>query len=422
MERFFALCDCNNFFVSCERVFNPSLNGKAVVVLSNNDGCVISRSNEAKAMGIKMGQPFFQISELVERQKLQVYSTNFVLYGDMSRRVMNILRDIAPKIEVYSIDEAFMDLTGIPVETLDNLGHELSRKIKRYTGIPVSIGIAPTKTLAKIASKLCKKYPKLEGSCLMYREQDINKVIKKFPLEDIWGIGRKSFRYLYDYGIRTTEDFMKMSPYWIRKKMSITGLRTWRELHGEACIELDTSSIEKQQICVSRSFATELYKFDDLHTSVANFAALCSEKLRSQKCVCSKIMVFVYTNIHKDDLPQYLNSSIKMLSSPTCDSLEIIKNSVSLLKDLYKENYGYKKAGVILMEIVPESSIQPTLFTPVITNEKKRTLMGTMDKLNSLYGDKTIVTASQGFDGIIMNRQHLSKKFTTSWEDLITVK
>lgn len=417
----YGLCDCNNFFVSCERLFNPGLEGKPVIVLSNNDGCVISRSNEAKRLGIGMGQPFYQLKELVERAHVEVFSTNFVLYGDMSDRVIYLLREAAPAIEVYSIDEAFLNFTGVPQHKLSQMGVELSCRIKRYTGIPVSIGIAPTKTLAKIASKLCKSYPKLNGSCFMYREEDIAKVLKKFPIGDVWGIGRRHLKFLSDYGIITAADFASMSPYWIRKQFTITGLRTWKELHGEPCISFEDIPHEKQQICVSRSFATELYDFEEVHRSVSNFAAMCAEKLRAQRSICGRLTVFLFTNPHKENVPHYFDNKVINLDTPTDSSLEIIRYALSLLSELFKVGYGYKKAGVIIGEISPKANMQQGLFDSFDAVKHNR-LMKTMDKLNRVYGDKTLVVATQGFEGVKMNRNHLSRRYTMDWNDILEIK
>jgi len=287
----YGLCDCNNFFASCERVFRPELEGRPVVVLSNNDGCVIARSNEAKALGIRMGHPYFQIRDLEKRHNVAVFSSNFNLYGDMSRRVIWTLRRMVPAAEVYSIDEAFLDLRGIETGRLEELGRHISRTVRRNTGIPVSIGIAPTKTLAKIASKLCKEYPKLQGACLMYRPQDIEKVLRKFPIEDVWGIGRKHRRMLQAANVRTAWDFVQRPEAWIRGRMGVTGLRTWKELQGEACIDFESAPPAKQQITVSRSFAHELTQYEEIHTSVAAFASMAAEKLRRQQSLCGEVTV-----------------------------------------------------------------------------------------------------------------------------------
>lgn len=417
----YGLCDCNNFYVSCERVFNPSLNGKPVVVLSNNDGCVISRSNEAKAIGIKMGQPYYQIYELEKRGILHVYSSNFTLYGDMSRRVMNLLKENTPNIEIYSIDEAFINLCNIPEDSLKNLGQNLVKKIYQYTGIPVSIGIAPTKTLAKIASKLCKKYPKLNGSCLMNKQEDINKVLTKYPVEEVWGIGHRITKLLTDYGIKTAKEFSNLSPYWVKQKMTIIGLKTWKELNGEACIAFEDTPNKKQQICVSRSFSKGIATFEELHSAIANFAAMCSEKLRKQNCICKQISVFISTNKYNQDSQQYFSNLIVNLEDPTDSSLEIIKHSVFILKKIFKEGYYYKKAGVILIDIIPKSGFQYSLFNKFDISKNTK-LMQTIDTLNKTYGNNTLVTASQGFNGISMNRNHLSQKFTTNWDELLSVK
>lgn len=251
----YGLCDCNNFFVSCERLFRPDLEGRPVVVLSSNDGCVISRSNEAKTLGIRMGQPYFQVRGMIERHDVAVFSGNMALYGDLSRRVIGRLRELVPAAEVYSIDEAFIDFGGIATEELDALGHRLGRTIRRDTGIPVSIGIAPTKTLAKIASKLCKSYPRLDGCCLMHRAEDVDKVLGRFPVGDVWGIGRRHRAMLQAAGVATARDLAQRSEAWVRGRMGITGVRTWRELRGEACIDFETAPAARQQISVSRSFA-----------------------------------------------------------------------------------------------------------------------------------------------------------------------
>ena len=233
----FGLCDCNNFFVSCERVFDPSLEGRPVVVLSNNDGCIVSRSNEAKALGIKMGQPLYQIQEYIDRYNVAVRSSNYQLYGDMSQRVMTTLKQHVPEIEIYSIDEAFLLLDGFPSERLKEFGERLARRVRRNTGIPVSIGISSTKTLAKIASKLCKKYPKLNSACLMQRDADIRKVLERFPIEDVWGIGRRQAKMFKECNIVTAAQFCDLSEEWIDNRLNITGKRTWLELKGRPCIE-----------------------------------------------------------------------------------------------------------------------------------------------------------------------------------------
>lgn len=415
----FALCDCNNFFASCERLFRPSLNWKPVIVLSSNDGCVIARSNEAKALGIKMGQPFFQIKELVENKKVTVFSANLTLYGDLSWRVMSILRDAAPQTEVYSIDEAFMDVSGI--ENLADFGLNLVKTIKRQVGIPVSIGIAPTKTLAKIASKLCKTYPKLGGCCVMTRPEDIEKVLKRFPIGDVWGIGRKYTKLLEEHGIRTAWDFRQLPPEFVRSKMTVIGLRTQQELKGISCITLESALPDKQSICVSRSFAKELTEYAELHSSLMTFTAMAAEKLRKQKSVASQVSVFIYTNRFRDDQKQHSENKIVKFEASTDSTLTLAHYVSQALKSMYREGYGYKKAGVILSDMASASGIQQTLFEDG-KRAKRSQLMSVVDNLNRQQGKYTVILASQGFDPIKMNREHLSPSYTTSWTDILKVK
>ena len=417
----YGLCDCNNFFASCERVFRPELEGLPVVVLSNNDGCVIARSNEAKALGIRMGHPYFQIRDLEKRHNVAVFSSNFNLYGDMSRRVIWTLRRMVPAAEVYSIDEAFLDLRGIETGRLEELGRHISRTVRRNTGIPVSIGIAPTKTLAKIASKLCKEYPKLQGACLMYRPQDIEKVLRKFPIEDVWGIGRKHRRMLQAANVRTAWDFVQRPEAWIRGRMGVTGLRTWKELQGEACIDFESAPPAKQQITVSRSFAHELTQYEEIHTSVAAFVSMAAEKLRRQQSLCGEVTVYILTNRHREELPQYFESQTVRPVVPTDDTLELVPLAAKALQRIFRKGYGYKKAGITLSDISSRTGLQTDLFDPVDRARHAR-LMDAMDATNRTYGRNSVVVAAQGFAPLKMNRQHLSQEYTTDWKQIITVK
>lgn len=416
----YGLCDCNNFFASCERVFRPDLEGRPVVVLSNNDGCVIARSNEAKALGIRMGQPYYQIRELAARCGVEVFSSNYRLYGDMSRRVMATLRSMVPAAEIYSIDEAFIDLQGIDVGQLADLGHRIGSRIRRDTGIPVSIGMAPTKTLAKIASKLCKHYPALHGACLMYREEDVEKVLRRFAIEEVWGVGRKHRRMLQAAGIRTAWEFTRHSEPWVRARMGITGVRTWCELRGEACIGFEQTPQPRQQITVSRSFARELTDMEELHASVAAFASLCAEKLRREGSLCAELAVYILTNRHREDLPQYFESERARPVVATDDTLELVSLASAALRRIFRPGYGYKKAGVVFTELTPRNGQQSDLFDPV-DRVKQARLMEAMDAANRLYGRKVVV-AAQGFTPLRTNREHLSPEYTTSWEEILRVK
>lgn len=338
----YGLCDCNNFYASCQRVFRPDLVGRPMVVLSNNDGCIIARSNEAKALGIGMGQPLYQVQGLIDRHGVAVFSANFALYGDMSRRVMATLRTLVPSVEVYSIDEAFFDLHGI-AEPLDDYGRRIGRTIRRNTGIPVSIGIAPTKTLAKIASKLAKRYPKLDGCCYMHRPEDIEKVLATFPLHEVWGIGRRYGKLFDSMRITTARQFIELPEEWIHRRMGITGLRTWRELQGIECIGFEQMPQQKQQITVSRSFPKEIYEREELERIVAEFASMCAEKLRAQRALCGQIHGFIFTNRHRDDQPQRYETAVLTLPEPTDSTLEIVRQARAALRQIYRPGFGYKK-------------------------------------------------------------------------------
>ncbi len=416
-----GLCDCNNFFVSCERVFNPSLEGRAVVVLSSNDGCVIARSNESKALGIKMGQPLFQIQELIKSRDVKILSTNHRLYSDMSQRVMTTLREHIPAIEIYSIDEAFLDFSGFETSGLKTYGEQLARTIRRNTGIPVSIGIAPTKTLAKIASKLCKQYPKLKGCCVMYQPQDIEKVLNHYPIEDIWGIGRRSTKMLKSYNINTALDFVRQPSAWVRSQMGVTGHRTWLELQSTPCLEFGHSTPDRQSIMVSRSFAQEIYDFEALHEAVATFASMACEKLRGQHSVAAQLQVFVFTNCHRPDQPQHSEGRLLRMKNATNSTLEVVKYATSLLKELFWEGFGYKKAGVILLDISPIKGMQGSIFDSE-TRAKHQSLMSTLDKINSTHGASMIRVGAQGSAHIPTNSQHRSPNYTTEWSDILTIK
>ncbi len=415
-----GLCDCNNFFVSCERVFNPSLNGRAVVVLSSNDGCVIARSNESKALGIKMGQPLFQVRNLIAEHNVAIHSTNFPLYGDMSHRVMETLREELPAIEIYSIDEAFLDMSGIEIGGLKRYGEQLSRKVCRNTGIPVSIGIAPTKTLAKIASKLCKSYPKLNGACLLYRPEDIEKVLSKLPIEDVWGIGRRSSKMLHGYNITTAEQFRQAPKEWVKNKMGLNGLRSWQELNGESSILFEQRVSDKKSIMVSRSFATEIYSVEELHQSLTEFVSSAAEKLRRQHSVAGSMQVFILTNRHREELAQHNGAEVILFDTPTQSTIELASMATKALGKLFREGYGYKKAGVILYDIRSQSGVQSSLFDNT-DHTKHNSLMKQLDLINSHYGKNSVRLGAQSKKSRV-NSEHLSPRYTTEWDDIIKVK
>ena len=417
----FALADCNNFFASCERVFRPDLQGKPVIVLSNNDGCAVARSNEAKALGIKMGDPFFKIRHIVERHNVAVFSGNMALYGDMSQRVRWVLEEFAPAVEVYSIDEAFLDLRGVQGIDFDEYAKRISAECWRQTSIPVSVGVAPSKTLAKIASKLCKQYPKLRGGCYMHRPQDIEKVLRKFPVEDVWGIGRRTSAKLHAMGVKTAWDYVQLPEHAVSRMFGVVGLRTWRELHGQPCIEFEDSFEAKQSICVSRSFATEISDVEELSEQIANFASSMAEKLRQQRSVVSEMAVFAYTNRFKENEPQTYGNSLVHFDPPTNDQRTIVARAVAAAHEAYRRGYAYKKAGVVATRITQESDVVHSLFEDTEAVEREHRITSALDAINGTYGRGTVKLAAQGSGHIKSSSEKQSPHYTTRWSDIPTV-
>lgn len=418
----YALADCNNFFVSCERVFRPDLQGRPVIVLSNNDGCAVARSNEAKALGIKMGDPLFKIRDIVERNGVTVFSGNMPLYGDMSRRVRMTLAEFAPQIEVYSIDEAFLNLEGMEHLDFDALAKEISRRCLKNTGIPVSVGASPTKTLAKIASKLCKKYPKLQGGCYMHRPEDIEKVLRKFPVEDVWGIGRRSAPKLHDLNVRSAWDFTQLKQWQVQSAFGVTGVRTWKELRGEPCISIDQIMDAKQTICNSRSFASDLTKIEEICEQVANLAAMTAEKLRKQHSRCSSMIVFAQGNRFKEEARSAGGSLLVSFEEPTSSSRLIVSASVDAVRDIFSPGCSFKRAGVIATELSPDNAFQASLFKSAAERERETKLMAAVDAINRTSGEWAVKIASQGAGAIRNNREHQSPHYTTSWAELPVIR
>jgi DNA polymerase V len=414
----YALIDCNNFFVSCERVFNPALNNRPVVVLSNNDGCVISRSNEAKALGIKMGVPFYQIKDLVKQYNMGVYSTNFTLYGDMSDRIMNTLRNLVSDIEVYSIDEAFLHLHGI--EDVASYSKHIVRTVIKNTGVPVSIGVAPTKTLGKVANHFAKKYKAYHNVCIIDSEEKRIKALQKTPISDVWGIGRRHTKMLEYYGLNTAYDLTQKSRSWVRSKMTVIGERTWLELQGTPCIEKEESSAKKQQICTSRSFGYPITAYNNLLEAIASLASLCVVKLRKQKTVAKAVYIFVQTDRFEEDV--YKSSKVVSLSFYTSDTAEIIGYCRQALDSIYLPNLEYKRAGVVLIDIIPEEYALRDFFDNKDRSKQQR-LNQTLDEINKKNGHATVKLAVEG-NGYSENvrQEHLSKRFTTNLNDLIEIK
>ena len=418
----YALADCNNFFASCERVFRPELNGRPVIVLSNNDGCAVARSNEAKALGIRMGDPLFKIRDIVEKNGVAVFSSNFALYGDMCRRVQEVLRGYAPSVEVYSIDEAFLDLRGTPVVDFDAYAKEISRECRRQTSIPVSVGVAPTKTLAKVASKLCKRYPKLRGGCFMHRPQDIEKVLRNFPAEDVWGIGRRMMKKLEAMGVRTAWDYVSLPETTVRMLFHLPGYRTWKELRGEPCIGFEDMVEPRRTICVSRSFAKEVRDLPTLTEQVANFASSAVVKLRGQASMVREMAVFAVTNRFKPSEPQAFSSRLVVFPDPVNSYRAVVSAAAGAVEALFRPELGYKKAGVVFTKIEQEEDVVPSLFADREALEKEGRLSSTLDALAAAFGRGAVRFATQGDGTVRMNREHQSPHYTTLWSDLPKVK
>jgi len=420
MEKVFALVDCNSFYASCEKVFNPKLESKAVVVLSNNDGCIIARSEEAKTAGIKMGEPAFKIRDIIEKKNVQVFSANFALYGDMSQRVMNVLSKFTTDLEIYSIDEAFLDISGLKESELLLYGQQIRNTVLQWTGIPVTIGIAHTKTLAKVANHIAKKSGKCQGVLSLMDEKSIEKALESTPVDDVWGVGRQYNTFLRSNGIYNALALTKASDSWIKKHMHIVGLRTVEELRGQPCISFDMTVADKQAICTSRSFGTPMMDYADIEEAVSTFASRCAEKLRHQNSCAGVLTVFVMTNRFSKD-PKYVNGKTVQLPVATNNTAEIISHSSALLKLLFKKGYKYKKAGVILTEFIPEGEVQQSLWDN-LNRDKQNQLMSTVDKISSTMGRDVVKFAIQGTRRRWKLRQEkLSPCYTTKWQDLLNI-
>jgi DNA polymerase V len=417
----FALVDCNNFYASCERVFRPDLVGKPVVVLSNNDGCVIARSNEAKAVGVPMGAPAFQYKELFDKNQVQVFSSNFALYGDMSNRVMEILGDYSNDMEIYSIDEAFLEFKGYENFDLGETGLKMKKQVQQWTGIPISVGFAPTKALSKVANRIAKKYPVYtKGVYLIDTEEKRIKALKWLKIEDVWGIGRRHAKRLQYQGIKTAYDFTQLSDSWVRKHMTVVGLRLKHELLGIPTLQLDEVQ-PKQNIATTRTFEKNYTEFDEVKERVVSFAVSCAEKLRKQNSCCNSIMVFIHTNGHREDLPQYSQNIVVKLPFATNSGIELAKFAIQGLEKIFRKGFAYKKAGVIVMDFTPETNHQLTLFSE--RNVKHISLMKAIDKINSNWGQQKVRLASQDMGRVWkMNQEKLSPRYTTSLSEIIEIK
>ena len=417
----FALVDCNNFYASCERVFNPRLEGQPIVVLSNNDGCIIARSNEAKALGIPMGSPYYPFKKLFQEQNVEVFSSNYELYGDMSQRVMDSLAEFCPDIEVYSIDEAFLQLDGFKDRNLDDFAVEIRQKIKQWTGIPVSIGIGATKTLAKIANHVAKK----DTTTGVFNVLDANireELLSKFEIEKIWGIASGREKKLKQLGITTAKQLRDANPKEIRSHLTVVGERIVYELRGVSCLPLEIFVQPKKNIMCSRSFGIIVTKYEDLEEALANYASRACEKMRKEKSRAQAVYVSVTTNPFKTIAKQYRNSASCRFIAPTNDSMLVVSQAVKCLKQIYQSGYEYKKVSVMLMNLISDDDVQQDLFYEVNYN-KPDSIMNVMDKINLKMGRNKLFIGTQGIErNWKMQRNNQSPRFTTQWGELLQVR
>lgn len=416
----YALVDCNNFYASCERVFKPHLRNKPIVVLSNNDGCVIARSNEAKALGIPMGAPAFKYKSLFEKHNINVFSSNYALYGDMSSRVMKTLANYTPDIEIYSIDEAFLQFKNFDYIDLQTYCEDIKRTVDKGTGIPVSIGIAPTKALAKVANKIAKKFSKQTGSVYMIdSEVKRIKALKWLKIGDVWGIGRRHSKRLLAKKIRTAYGFVNLPDAWVRQQMSVVGLRLKKELDGMSTLSLESVN-PKKAIATTRSFDNMYSDYETLKERISTFTVSCAEKLRRQKSHCNMLMIFVQTSPFRSDLPQYRRNIVVHTHYPTNSSIDLMRHAVQGLNSIFKKGYHYKKAGVIVMGLTPENTKQFTLFNE--ENPKHASVMKTVDSLNRTIGQNKVKFASQDMGRMWkIKQEQLSPRYTTNINEVINV-
>ena len=417
----FGLIDCNNFYASCERLFRPDLANRPVVVLSNNDGCIIARSNEAKALGIGMGTPYFKQESLIRKHDVAVFSSNYPLYGDISQRVMDVLMRLEPDVEVYSIDEAFIRLpAGKPCD-LETRGLFLKANVQKHTGIPVSIGLGPTKTLAKIANRFAKKNPATAGVFSISDRQSLDSLLAAVDIADIWGIGRRHAARLKNQGIHTALQLKNCGDSWLRKQLTVTGLRTAMELRGIPCISLEKSVPARKSICTSRSFGQPVHTLGDLQEAVASYATQAAYKLRSGRLRTTVVDVFIRTNSFKKDEPQYCNRRTFTLPAPSSHTATLIKVALASLKAIYRTGYRYQKAGVLLNGLVPENYEQLQLFHA--PGPRHTLLMKAVDEINKRWGRDTIQPAAAGIAKEWRFRQmKKSPAYTTRWSELPIAK
>jgi DNA polymerase V len=421
----YALVDCNNFYASCERVFQPKFNGKPVAILSNNDGCVISRSNEAKAVGIPMGAPAFQIKDLIKEKEVAVFSSNYPLYGDLSNRVMNILNQFTPNIEIYSIDEAFLNFDGLSIADYHSYGLQMKTRVQKWVGIPVCIGFAETKALSKVANKIAKKFQdRTQGVYIIDSEEKRIKALKWTKIEDVWGIGYRTTKKAKLRNIQTALDFIQpQHEAWIKKEMGVIGIRLKQELEGKSVLDLEPVVLQKKSIATTRSFPKQIAEFDLLRERIATFAAVCAEKLRKQHSCCHTIIVMLVIDKHSVNASKYYFNKAITLPYASHSTLTISNAAIALLKELHQGNEGikFKKAGVIVTELIDENKKQLHLFEE--ENPKHLALMQTIDQLNRKIGMTKVKLATQNLSLTWnMNQNHLSPKYTTKFKEILEIQ
>ena len=409
-----ALIDCNSFYVSCERLFNPKIQNMPVVVLSNNDGCVISRSTEAKKLGIRMGEPYFKVKDLVKKNNVQIFSSNYALYGDLSRRVMKVLKGFTDKIEIYSIDEAFLDLSHIKDEKVEEYGKKIRERVLKWTGIPTSVGISNTKTLSKVANHVAKK----NKAGVIFLKENIDNILKNFDIADVWGVGKQLSKLYIKNGIKNAYELKNISNTWVKKSTNVLGAKTVMELRGISCIDLETEESKRKSCCVSRSFGKKVESLDKLKESITTHCLNAAEKIRTDKQTTRAVTIFIRTSPFDKNRKYYSNSITIELPVATNNSIELVKTAISGLKKIYKYGYFYQKAGIILSKLRDASEKELNLLAPILEN-KSKPLMRAIDFTNAKYGRNAISIAQAGItNDWKMRREHSSKIDTASFDFL----
>lgn len=419
-SKIFALIDCNNFYVSCERLFRPDLNNKPIIVLSNNDGCIVSRSNEVKSLGVPMGAPLFKYKNIIKNNNVNVFSSNYKLYSDISCRVMNSLRLFCPDIEIYSIDEAFLRLDKMSICNINNFVNNLYNKVSKWTGIPISIGLAPTKTLSKIANNIAKTRSEFLGVCNLSDIKNIDSTFKSMKVSEIWGVAKKTEAKLNSINIFTIYDFKNSNQKLIRKVLGVVGERIFLELNGVSCLDIQEVSARKH-ISYSRSFSEKQTKFEEISQAIANYTNCACAKLRRQKTVAKGIIVYIATSPYSQK-ENYSNSYSIALDNPSSNSVEFIKKAQECLKRIFRHGYSYHKSGIVLFDISEESILQESFLENKIDDERNKNLMKIIDDCNNKSKSQILFFASQGVQRKWQTKKDLCSPCYTRWEELATVK